>query len=389
MASSHRLHRGVSMVVAGVILGLAVSLAAQIIHATDELEPRPAGSEMAVIPPEENAAEWLMAGAAAVVWSDADSDAIGAASLLPYPNWGPELVRSVRDALEHQRGALATLHRAAPLASSSYGIDNPQGTAARMPDMVSLIRACRLLLAEARVAAADGDRERALIALATMGRLASSLERESSMLTAVIGIACERMTLLAAAETLTCGHPWISQPVSLNALRGALSTEDLAATMRRSWTFETSRDADSGAAAEVAADGVERALAFLSELVETPYGRAPERFQKVDRDDVPISLMVKNMSNAIARAQAALAQRQLVQAAIALRRVAITDGAFPADRSAVPELIEPDPFTGRPLLYCLREDGSAEVALDGADKLLTEIVAKNAASIPPIVLPAP
>jgi len=78
-----------------------------------------------------------------------------------------------------------------------------------------------------------------------------------------------------------------------------------------------------------------------------------------------------------------------VQAAIALRRIAIAECAYPADRAAVPELTEPDPFTGRPLLYDLREDGPAEVALDGADELLSEVVLRSAASVPPIVLPAP
>jgi len=55
----------------------------------------------------------------------------------------------------------------------------------------------------------------------------------------------------------------------------------------------------------------------------------------------------------------------------------------------VAELRAPDPFTGRPLVYSVREDGSAEVALDGADELLSEVVLKSAASVPPIVLPAP
>ena len=100
-------------------------------------------------------------------------------------------------------------------------------------------------------------------------------------------------------------------------------------------------------------------------------------------------MALDNLRSAIARHQAALAQRQLVRAAMTLRRIAFAGGAYPADRSAVPELSEPDPFTGRPLLYERREDGSAEVALDGADELLAEVVLKSAASVPPIVLPAP
>ena len=189
MACSHWLRRAVSMVVAGVTLGLVVSLTVPTARATDELEAEAAGSETAAIPSEDNAAEWLMASGCAIDPTDYSRGAIGEASLRPFSEWSPELIDSVRQSL--------------------------------------------------------------------------------------------------------------------------------------------------------------------------------------------------------ARHQAALAQRQLVQAAIALRRLALVDGAYPADRSAVPELIGPDPFTGRPLLYSLREDGSAEVALDGADQLLAEIVLKSAARVPPIALPAP
>lgn len=399
MACSHCLHRPVPMVVAGVTLGLAVSLTAQPLHATDELQPTPAGSELGAIPPEENAAEWLMAGGCAIDSTDYSRGAIGEASVRPFSEWSPELVDSVRQSLDRQQAALEMLHRAATLDRSSYVFEYRRGLDAELPDrevpdMLPLVKACRLLLAEARVAAADGDRDRALIALATMGRLASSLERESSMLTALIGIACERMTLLAAAETLVCGQPWTADPAFVEQLAETLSAEDLRAMMGRALEFSNIQGPEAASEPSSVADEwtraeFERAHALARKLVDAPYGSAPGWHSSPEDEGVVAGVVLVNLRSAIARHQAALAQRQLVQAAIALRRLAITDGAYPTDRSAVSQLTEPDPFTGRPLAYTIREDGSAEVALDGADELLSEVVAKGAASVPPIALPAP
>jgi len=387
------------MVVAGVTLGLAVSLTAQNLHATDELQPTPAGSELGAIPPEENAAEWLMAGGCAIDPTDYSRGAIGEASVRPFSEWSPELVDSVRESLDRQQAALEMLHRAATLDRSSYVFEYRRGLDAEMPDrevpdMLPLVKACRLLLAEARVAAADGDRQRALTALATMGRLASSLERESSILTALIGIACERMMLVAAAETLVCGQPWTADPAFVEQLVETLSAEDLRAMMGRALEFSNIQGPEaatepSSVADEWARAEFERAHALARELVDAPYGSVPGWHSSPEDEGVVAGLVLVNLRSAISRHQAALAQRQLVQAAIALRLLAITDGAYPTDRSAVSQLTGPDPFTGRPLLYSVREDRSAEVALDGADELLSEVVAKGAASVPAIVLPAP
>jgi hypothetical protein len=100
-------------------------------------------------------------------------------------------------------------------------------------------------------------------------------------------------------------------------------------------------------------------------------------------------MVMDNVRRTIPRAQAAMAQRQLVQAGIKLRRVALAGGAYPADRSSIPELATADPFTGRRLIYEGHPDGSASVALDGADPLLGQVVLKSAATVPPIHLPPP
>jgi hypothetical protein len=250
------------------------------------------------------------------------------------------------------------------------------------------------------VATADGDEEVAITALATMGRMAASLERESAILTALVGVACERMMLRAAAETLVCGQPWAADTRFLDELERTLSTEDLAAMMHRvfdAWTLvETKalRDGDeetkAWTEAGVTVAEINQVARTLHELVAVPYGSASDRFTGPPPGATSgATLVMANLREAVARAQATLAQRQLVLAAIELRRSGLVDGAYPADRSAVAELATPDPFTGRPLLYELREDGTAMVAIDGADGLLADIVVKSGAHIPPIMLPSP
>ena len=46
---------------------------------------------------------------------------------------------------------------------SNYGVRYSDGLDAEIPDVLSLIKACRLLLAEVRVATADGDEERLVL----------------------------------------------------------------------------------------------------------------------------------------------------------------------------------------------------------------------------------
>ena len=381
-----------------VILGLAGTLAVRLVLATDDVGSKLAELERETVPAEENAAEWLMAGAAAVVWSEDDLTAIGEASNLPAADWSPTLELSVREALERQRGALETLHRAASMERSSYGIDYRSGLSAQMPDLMALIKACRLLLAEARVAAVDGDRERSLTALGSMGRLASSLERESAILTALVGVACERMMLRAAAEVLVCDQPWVDDPLFVDQLEGTLSGEDLAAMMHRvfdAWTLvETkaltggSDEAGAWAQAGITRADIERGASLLHELVDTPYGSAPDRFTEPPAD-AALGTVLANIREAIPRHQAALAQRRLVQTAIALRRIGLRDGAYPGRPDSVAELTRPDPLTGRPIAYIVHGDGSAQVSLVGADELLEQVLLKSAADVPPIELPAP
>ena len=82
---------------------------------------------------EDNAAAWLQAGAAAIVWVEAEKTAVGEATLKPHDAWPTGLSSQVRAALDRHRGALETLHRAAAIERSNYGIAYGQGLAAEIP----------------------------------------------------------------------------------------------------------------------------------------------------------------------------------------------------------------------------------------------------------------
>jgi hypothetical protein len=206
------------------------------------------------------------------------------------------------------------------------------------------------------------------------------------------------MMLLAAAEALMAPHRFAGEPAFLDALEGTLATQDQLATMHRvfdAWTLveqkalaDRSHGAEQWAAAGVTAQDITAAGESLHDLVDTPYGTAPDRFED-DPPGTPIGMVMDTVRKSIPRAQAAMAQRQLVRAGLELRRMALETGAYPADPSSIPELATPDPFTGKPLVYDADPDGSASVALVGGDALLEQVVLKSAATVPPIHLPAP
>jgi hypothetical protein len=363
------------------------------------------------IPDDQNAATWLQAGAGAISRTSEEKDAVAEATLLPYDEWPDELRKEVRNALDDHRGGLETMHTAAGLEESSYGIRYSDGFEAEIPELLLLIDANRLLMLEARVALADGEEQRTLTALATMSRLAESLQAEPTTITALVGIACERMMLQVAGEAVASAQPWITSPGFLDELESVIPSTSgglFIGHLFDGWTavmeLELHRWADGTSIidpagleqlAELGVEEIAYNRAQLLALLNMPYGDEPSRFDEPRQ----LSLFVMGGSpasdiegflKAITRFQAAEAQRQLVRAGISLRRIAIAEGAYPTTPPDIPELTEPDPFTGRRLIYMPGPDGSLALALDDAIGLLERIVMPSSArSLAPITLPAP
>jgi hypothetical protein len=364
------------------------------------------------IPGDENAAAWLKAGAAAIVWSEEEDDIIGNASNTPLERWSKKLEADTREVVERHRGALETLRRAVGLEQSSYGIRYSQGMNLEMPNLLNLLKADRLLMAEARTAVRDGDESRTLIALATMHRLASSLAEESTLITVLVSIACERMTLTVVSEVLSSQNPWVSDLRFLRKLEGFVWSSDGEEVILRvfdAWTavmeLHVNQEAfgseeELGNLVETIGDvthaEIQATRSQLIAMLNTPYGIDPQAWSNIgsttlfrpERKEVFEDL--EGFQKAIGKFQSVEAQRQLVTAAIVLRRAGGDLGSYPAARPKESALSHPDPFTGRLLVYELQPDGSVMLALDGAVELAEEIILPAAAqTLAPITLPAP
>jgi hypothetical protein len=253
---------------------------------------------------------------------------------------------------------------------------------------------------------ADGDDARTLAALETMARLATSLQDEPTTITTLVGIACERMMLTVAAETTESVQPRIGSQEFLDELEQSVSTTDglgIVARLFDAWSavLEVELNRQAAEADSVPVNDIDRSLLLevrseLLELLDVPYGTDPERFgdqatQVVLESEPQVVLEdVQGFVKVIQRLQPLEAQRQLVHAGIAVRRIGLGDGAYPAARPALAELTDPDPFTGRPLVYESRVDGSLELALDDAVALLEQIIPQRSAqTLVPIILPQP
>jgi hypothetical protein len=185
---------------------------------------------------------------------------------------------------------------------------------------------------------------------------------------------------------------WITA-VQLAALSSRPSAEWMGAGRDRAFG-----DADGSCTPvpELSPDQLDAIGAAFAALRSTPYATAPELFIRPSEDvptgrPVPLRLHEdwKAFVGGSARAQLLIANRQLVKAAINLRRFGSNHGSYPDSRVHIPELANPDAFTARMLVYEVHYDGSASVVLDGVDELAGKITVGSSARVRSITLPPP
>ncbi|MCK5379361.1 MAG: hypothetical protein KAJ78_08145 [Acidobacteria bacterium] len=368
--------------------------------------------EKPAIPDEENAAEWVLAGAGAVVWSDVERGAVGVASGLPYSEWDQTTKATVRGALERHRGALKILGTAVSLKDSSYDIRYSDGTDAELPDLLTLMRAGRLLLCDARIAFADEDPKAGLSALATMNRMARSLYEESTLITYLIAVAIERMMLIPVAEAVSSDASWAGESAFLDSVEAVVLHTDQIGDLRRvlaaweatlwaavtkgvtRWEFGPEHSLD--LPDDLGREDIQQARRRVEQWLPIPYGRTPERLTQLDAEakaqepDNGVESDLVGFNKAIGRAQSVAAQRQLIRAALTMRRTMLATGTYPIDRPNDPDLTIPDPFTDNKLSYEPGPDGTLTLAIvDVAELLVPITVAGMAQYIRPVTLPAP
>ncbi|MCP4573632.1 MAG: hypothetical protein GY838_14835 [bacterium] len=364
------------------------------------------------LPDEENAATWLVAGAAAIVLSNDDRQLIHDAVNTAHAEWDREQEETLRALVERNRGGLETLHQAASCEQSDYGIVLPDGrVSVRVPDLLRLLAAAKLLHVEARLAFADEDIARGLVVTQTLSRLSTSLTGEHTVIAPLVGNAVETWLDGVVAEVVGSAAAWAAKPTLLAELEAMLPRDDPLATTRRflieaawvessvvrlGWRLGDGDEPRSGIYrylfGNLAGAEILEAVRRQVELVGVPYGSAPERF---DPGPSPLQShkrhahVVTPFSKAVAKFQSTASQRQLIRAAIALRRMGIARGSYPRERPSIAELDEPDAFTGRLMVYGPRDDGSLWLEFEGAAELDRSLRERPIMPVFAVVLPPP
>jgi len=349
------------------------------------------------IPDEENAARWLQAGADAIVWSKENQKAIGEAAILPYREWNPELIETVRSVLDNNGDALKILAKARNLRDSSYGFEDSQSRELRLKSALQLMRAARLLADQARMGFGSCDFRNAYGALETLGKMASTLEDECNIVAVLIGIGIDRIYLSVAADAVTADA---GCPPEFHRIKEFMPETDLnemlhsifsviGTHVRLSLAKEDLAEGKNHASAEELSELLED----WNHLIDTPIGLEQERVERLitQTDEIlGIGGPGRSWKSLIGRAQSVQALRQEVNALIAIRHLGRKRGNFPFDRPDIPELRKADSFTGKPLLYTRNTDGSITLKINADERLLKYAGGRPAVStMAPMTLPAP
>jgi hypothetical protein len=341
------------------------------------------------IPDAENAAVFLQAGINAMILLGDDVPLVGKMSATPPQNWTESQRADLRRIVARNAPALELLHRAVGLKRSNFGIADAahkMEKPAPLPVLLKAMRVQRLLYGEGVLALEERDFPRALSSAEVMSAMAAALEREPLLIAHLVGIACEKMFLEVAADTVAM--PALDER-SLAALERQLVEVDLGRAWKRTLACEFRlpshwKIAEGTSMPQTVAQKLRYALladyfdapyvermAHLAGAMGLPYGdglgglagAAPRSSSTV------LAMVTGNLVNAIGRYQVVLSERRLARFALALRQRALETGAYPQTLASFSEALEKDPFTGGQLLYTLRPDGSAQLAVPNGVKL--------------------
>ncbi|HEX2252683.1 MAG TPA: hypothetical protein VHQ65_05400 [Thermoanaerobaculia bacterium] len=309
----------------------------------------------------------------------------------PPGTWTPDEVVRLREAVARHRPALEALAATAADPGSRRDWQLPDRP---VTPMLLVLDVARLLAAETRLAAHDGDPERAARALAQLRRLTEGLYDGQAL---ILGLPVERISLGALRDALAAGLPLPAQPDRLlartdprrahrRAMAGELA-EELAAARRPGGALEMLTGTDFHppwrwafrlAGPWMIADYQHLRLAAVA-ADDEPY---PQVMARVEAAAPPwVAYWPKGMpwsvDHGLLAARATLASRQLAVLALeASARATAPAGDQGGDPGALPTA-PPDPLVGGPLAVERRADGSLLLAYpaalrslpDGADHL--------------------
>ena len=378
--------------------------------------------ELPDVPAVRNAATWIAKGAAALVLDrrpGTGPTVPGVVSKAPS-EWSPEEVAALRDAITLNRDGLAVLAHARGLEESSFGIPLRQGNEAKLPNLLEIINATKLVFARGNLALLDGDRAAAVQDTTLLGAVAMALQREHALIVQLIGIAVEKYQLRLA-------HTLVQDPAltaeELKQIEGSVLRGDVRAAFATSVAAGGAaicsefRETGAGVASGTHTESVPEAFRVLRPVVgdasaaycldsyreiaaalDAPSSRLRDRLDRAQKrlDEswgtrLVSKLVLPNLVNASERASVNLELRRLTLAAATLRDRARADGAYPSDLAGLPPGAAPDPEGAGQWTYERLPDGSARLSAPATAALARKTLLAGQPDVLPFewVLPAP
>ncbi len=330
----------------------------------------------------------------------------------PVDRWSPQEKHRVRKLVERHGADLERWRQGLPGPRLSFR-ERDYGGSWVETGSLGLLRAAKLVRFDAQLALDDGDPARALADAATIARISACFDEGPWLISALLSVATEKFLLTLARELLESPRSSLDE-AGLQKLETMLPTVDLQAraldAVEQEAVFSITVFGDGRPLADIvppdepirlffgraaAAEGVHASRRAI-ERIPVPYGKFAGKWDNVSHkasfnvliwtlqtwlaDEMSLRESHKssqvlgtglegNLLDAVVKYQIAASQRQLVQAAILLRRTGLAAGEYPPERPRVALLEDPDPFTGRRILYRPGDDGSLVLEHDGGVEL--------------------
>ena len=341
---------------------------------------------------EENAAFWLRKGGAALQLSDTErkimTEGLASASLPPSGE--------LEDMLTRQAPALASMHRAGGLASSSWGIAyNAAPTQDLSEDFLAPLLSAKMLVLDARSGLAAVDQDRLLANARALAALRKALETEPHLVFQLLAMSVEKSTYALAQDTLLSDLG--NDPEVLKEVAATLPEEAATSPLRKAFAMDAVRSMtffDPSAETEM------MDLGWLERLVMTfqgPFERAAflDVYRRLGRatelpaseiesfirhggePDAPITgiiaqMLIPNLIDSVKKDRSALASGRLARIAFTLRAHALVHGSYPESLDGFSPADLQDPYAEGTIHFERHADGSASLSYPEAEALWRE-----------------
>ncbi len=352
------------------------------------------------VPAEENTVSLLEAATARLRAAGHGAEVPPAVRRKPIEAWSADQLRGVRGILSSQDETLALLHQVAARPRSSFDLPYDQGPKMPIPNLLMYLEAGDLLLAETRVAAADGDREGAVRAVEGLGALARSIAGEPPLVFQVVGHASARRQYRAIRAFLGGGG---ADRSDLERLAASLPAARFAEHFRRAVGAEGAvlywaRPSGPGAGDITAYLGKESARAYGSLLGEAYVARGLDAYARVvtafpgssyaalrarpglfatPKPEPPLAdphlALVADLGLVVGEFKGTESIDRLARVALRLADEGLRTGRYPGSLAGLEGGGGPDPLTGSPLAYRRLADGSAALSVPGGQTLWEKV----------------